>query len=245
MLSGVKPLKPEQSSVFACLLRNILRLLHHICHLTLRLSVRLGGDRDSPPTFYLVLVVLIQPPCTLTVSLTAAVNGLRLPHSCLLDVTFSPHCLGAIQVTLPELHRSPNDSLQHFWTWNDLLRSFHEAFTSIPPHAFTYSPFLSPSIFHILLFFHYVSFFHLVQYFISTTLPSSLSGQWGVGLVLSLFCLLFSLVCTSALLHFSHNFVRPAFLPDTEQLLKGQRRVKMREWVKWQDFNGTISQSLL
>lgn len=34
----------------------------------------------------------------------AAVNGLRLPRSCLLDVTFSPFCLGAIQVTLPELH---------------------------------------------------------------------------------------------------------------------------------------------
>lgn len=37
-------------------------------------------------------------------SQTEAVNGLRLPGSCLLDVTFSPYCLGAIQVTLPKLH---------------------------------------------------------------------------------------------------------------------------------------------
>lgn len=41
-------------------------------------------------------------------------------------------------------YRLLHDSLQHFWTGNELPRSFHGAFTSIPPHASTYSPFLSP-----------------------------------------------------------------------------------------------------
>lgn len=104
MLFGVKPLKLELSSVFACLLRSILNLLHHICPLSFRLSVPPGGD-PGKKTFYLELVVLILTAlCTLTVSHTAAVNDFRLPRSCLLDVAFSPSYLGAIQVTLPDLH---------------------------------------------------------------------------------------------------------------------------------------------
>lgn len=63
VLFDVKPLKPQQSSdcLFVC--SEIFCLLHHICPLSLRLSVPLGGDPDSPQTSHLVLVDLILRPC--------------------------------------------------------------------------------------------------------------------------------------------------------------------------------------
>lgn len=145
--------------------------------LSLRLSVPLGGDPDSPQTFCLVLVVLIPRPRgplhSLAVSQTAAGNGLRLPRSCLLDVTFLPSCLGAIQVTLPELHTDRFmilcNTAEPEINYRDLSTEHLPAFPHMLSFTARFYP-LSCFTFHChLLFFHYLSFLHFIQYFISTT----------------------------------------------------------------------------
>lgn len=127
----------------------------------------------------------MRPLRTLAVSQTAAVNGPRLPCSCLLDVTFSPPCLGAIQVTLPEGRIDRFlilcNTAEPEMNYRDLSTEHLPAF----PHMLSLTAQFYPLpcfTFHChLLFFHYLSCLYFIQYFISAILLSFPSGQWGRG----------------------------------------------------------------
>lgn len=141
-----------------------------------RLSLVLPSD--GPQTLYLLFVILIfypRDPCVPFVSLW---RHPLLAFVCLTCVCwilyFSLPCLRTIQVTLLELHIDCFmilcNTTEPEMNYRDLSS---EHLPSNPPHAFTYSPFLSPFLFHIslpplILSLPFLPSFYIVFYFYST-----------------------------------------------------------------------------
>lgn len=128
-------------------------------------------------------------------------------------------------------YRSLHDSLQHCWTWNELPRSFHGPFTSIPPRAFTYSLFLSPCFtFHChLLFFHYFPSFILYSILFLPLCCPFFQGSRGAGGQSYLVLLIHSLLSASLRsLIFSTTFRSSHFFLTSSSFQKAKE-----EW-KWE-----------
>lgn len=132
-----------------------------------------------------------------------------LPRLCLLDVTFSPPCLGAIQFTLPERRIDRFlilcNTAEPEMNYRDLSTEHLPAF----PHMLSLTARFYPLpcfTFHChLLLFHYLSFLFFIQYFISFCFHLAVlffRAVWVGGWSYPCVAHSFSLVCISALPHF-------------------------------------------
>lgn len=110
-----------------------------------------------------------------------------LPRLCLLDVTFSPPCLDAIQFTLPERRIDRFlilcNTAEPEMNYRDLSTEHLPAF----PHMLSLTAHFYPLpcfTFHChLLLFHYLSFLFLysILFHSASIWLSFSSGQWGWG----------------------------------------------------------------